>query len=378
MLTSSRFQINYPNPTRTDTADVPRDIGSIVTQLEALGMQYGQGTHAARPAAGVQGRIYYETDTQLHYYDNASAWIVVGGPPGPLSVTNAMLAANSVDSSKIADGSIVDADISASAAIQILKLAGFPNDATRALRADGSWAQITNAMIAAAAGIGVSKLAGYPGNSAQYLAGDGTWPAFPGLSVVPASTVAGLGVATDGKAGMIVCGSSPYEIIPVFYSATRGKWVSSTMTFTDVGHTYSINNAAYQRGSRYFFLPWTAQRTAGLTIECCFMGQFQMADWTPNPIEHGIAAITCAPTNLSNGGYVYESNLAFVTEFAVSPQITPVPAGNWTWFKGPWGSPASLPADGVMLVIEGRGKAAGTGYNKQIGDSTILCRWISQ
>lgn len=40
------------------------------------------GTHAARPAAGTVGRLYYETDTKSLFYDNGSAWDGVGGSGG--------------------------------------------------------------------------------------------------------------------------------------------------------------------------------------------------------------------------------------------------------------------------------------------------------
>jgi len=36
--------------------------------------RYEEGTAAARPAAGVKGRIYYATDTECHFIDTGSAW----------------------------------------------------------------------------------------------------------------------------------------------------------------------------------------------------------------------------------------------------------------------------------------------------------------
>lgn len=100
MLTSARRALSYPNTNRSDTADVPRDIATIIAALE-LDVVFGQGTHAARPAAGAGapagsggGRLYWETDTAGLFYDTGAAWI------GPLntqvlgagSVTTAMLA----------------------------------------------------------------------------------------------------------------------------------------------------------------------------------------------------------------------------------------------------------------------------------------------
>lgn len=37
-----------------------------------------EGTHAARPAAGAAGRIYYETDTLLMFRDNGATWDQLG------------------------------------------------------------------------------------------------------------------------------------------------------------------------------------------------------------------------------------------------------------------------------------------------------------
>jgi len=62
------------------------------------------------------------------WYDDGTTWHSVG------AITN-----GSITSILIADGTIVDGDISPAAAILISKLAGFPNDRTRQLMGDGSW-----------------------------------------------------------------------------------------------------------------------------------------------------------------------------------------------------------------------------------------------
>jgi hypothetical protein len=80
MLTSSRRGIVYPNPTRVDTADVPRDFLAVINALE-IDVIYGQGTLAARPAFGLQGRIYEATDQtpKLFFWDNGAGWDAMGG-----------------------------------------------------------------------------------------------------------------------------------------------------------------------------------------------------------------------------------------------------------------------------------------------------------
>lgn len=103
MLTSSRRGLSYPNPaTRSDSADVPRDIQTVINALE-LDVVFGQGTHAARPAPGAGapagtggGRLYWETDTLTLWYDTGSAWINMTPTvtPGPGSITTAMLASS--------------------------------------------------------------------------------------------------------------------------------------------------------------------------------------------------------------------------------------------------------------------------------------------
>jgi hypothetical protein len=152
MLTSSRRGLSYPNPaTRADTADVPRDINTVIAALE-LDVVFGQGAHASRPAAGAGaptgtggGRLWWETDTLGLFYDNGTAWI---GPINAAAIANgsitlAMLAANSVDASKIVDGSvgaaeIADGSVGSAEIAATLKPSGGAGGATEALRAIGT------------------------------------------------------------------------------------------------------------------------------------------------------------------------------------------------------------------------------------------------
>lgn len=151
MLTSSRRGLSYPNNvTRADSADVPRDIATLVAALE-LDVVFSQGTHAARPAAGAGspaatggGRLYWETDTLGLFYDTGAAWVQINSTAiAAGSITLAMLAANSVDASKIVDGSVGNAELAAGA-VTAAKIAAalFPSQGagagTEALRALGS------------------------------------------------------------------------------------------------------------------------------------------------------------------------------------------------------------------------------------------------
>lgn len=79
MLTSTRRSIIYPNPNRADTADVPRDFLAVIAALE-IDVVYGQGTLAARPAFGLQGRMYCASDQtpKQFFWDNGTGWDPIG------------------------------------------------------------------------------------------------------------------------------------------------------------------------------------------------------------------------------------------------------------------------------------------------------------
>ena len=131
MLTTTRRGVQYPNSDRSDRADVAVHMGYLATALD-VDVLFNQGTDAARIAAAHQaqgGRFWWTTDTLIMWYDDGAAWRTVGS-----------IAAGSITGALIQDGTITDVDIAVNAAIQILKLAGFPNDRTRYLLGDGSWA----------------------------------------------------------------------------------------------------------------------------------------------------------------------------------------------------------------------------------------------
>lgn len=75
---TARLQLPYPIP--DDTVDVPRDVQALAAKLDPSTSVYLQGTAAARPAAGVSGRLYFATDTGAVSYDTGTAWINVSTP----------------------------------------------------------------------------------------------------------------------------------------------------------------------------------------------------------------------------------------------------------------------------------------------------------
>lgn len=266
MLTSSRRSLSYPNPaTRADTADVPRDVATIIAALE-LDVVFSQGTHASRPAAGAGspaatggGRLYWETDTATLWYDNGTVWtnITPNTTIANGSVVLAMLAANSVDSSKIVDGSIATADL-ADASVTAVKIATalFPSQGagagTEALRALGTAAGTAAAGFAWTTTHGIGTLSARPaaatGNAGYfYFATDvagGTMYRSDGSNwtrITSASEISGVvnangtiaspaapqfSVAAHGSGSYDITFATPFSVAPVVfvqqYGATAG------------------------------------------------------------------------------------------------------------------------------------------------------------
>lgn len=103
-------------PAATDTPDVPRDLGNLAADVDAM---WAQGTFAARPAFGKVGREYYATDTTDTWLDIGTAW-VLKGTGALVRTTDARLSDTRVPT----DGSVTDAKVAAGAAIAPGKIAG--------------------------------------------------------------------------------------------------------------------------------------------------------------------------------------------------------------------------------------------------------------
>jgi hypothetical protein len=79
--TTARNSLRIPDA--ADTPDVPRDIDNLGNDVDVKMVSWWEGTHAGRPAAGQQNRLYKETDTGVIYHDTGSVWEpVVTGVPG--------------------------------------------------------------------------------------------------------------------------------------------------------------------------------------------------------------------------------------------------------------------------------------------------------
>lgn len=75
---TARLQLPYPIP--DDTVDVPRDIQALAAKLDPNTPTFSSGTTAARPAAGVAGRLYWDTTLAALFYDNGTAWMQASIP----------------------------------------------------------------------------------------------------------------------------------------------------------------------------------------------------------------------------------------------------------------------------------------------------------
>lgn len=71
--TTTKLALPYPTP--SDPNNVPADIQRLANAVDAIAASRAEGTAAARPAAGVSGRIYTATDTSAVFYDTGTAWI---------------------------------------------------------------------------------------------------------------------------------------------------------------------------------------------------------------------------------------------------------------------------------------------------------------
>jgi hypothetical protein len=71
-MTTATTRLALPYPEAGDPNNVPGDIGALAARLALVGVGFAQGT--ARPAAGVLGRFYYDTNAGVLAYDDGTTW----------------------------------------------------------------------------------------------------------------------------------------------------------------------------------------------------------------------------------------------------------------------------------------------------------------
>jgi hypothetical protein len=92
-------------------------------------------------------------------------------------------------------------------------------------------------------------------------------PGSSGGGATVATTVAGLGTASNGQMGLIRAGSSPYEEIGLIYDSTKGKWVSHEYVFAMPGSSGTVSASADVMVLWALIDGWDSIKTAGLTME---------------------------------------------------------------------------------------------------------------
>lgn len=110
-MPSTTSRLGLPYPLTSEPPNGPAQIGALANALDNAAIDLAEGLLSARPAPSIRGRWYYATDVGILYRDSGSTWRVVG------------LAPDVVTAAHILDGTITNAEISASAAIAESKLA---------------------------------------------------------------------------------------------------------------------------------------------------------------------------------------------------------------------------------------------------------------
>lgn len=188
-------RLALPVPLEADTPDVPRDIGALADRLDLIAAFDLQGLAAARPAAGVRGRYYWATDTEVLSRDTGAAWKVISAaaasadfldaPGRPFQEGIASSAPNAPDGLvTFVDGSHVNI-AAGSAWIDGDGVAGVGSGRYRV-----SWAAVANLVIPAAVASRLDQI---------IVRLSGVWGAVPTVELLQGGDVAG--VTLDNRTG---------------------------------------------------------------------------------------------------------------------------------------------------------------------------------
>lgn len=78
--TTDRLRLPFPEGSDgPDGPDVPYWMQRLAVQLDNVVLGYDQGVIGSRPAAGVEGRLYWSTDEAGLSYDTGAAWVELTG-----------------------------------------------------------------------------------------------------------------------------------------------------------------------------------------------------------------------------------------------------------------------------------------------------------
>ena len=179
------------------------------------------------PDSPVTGDVF--TSGARNWTFNGSSWSLAANPPVvvvPLSVTGIMIEDGAVTTGKIADGTIVNADINASAAITKTKISG-----TAVTLADT--ATVTNTMLAGSitnakldSGVAVANIGFAPAPAASpTFTGTST---FTGTVVLPGTT--SIGSITSTEIGYVDGVTSAIQT-QIDAKASTGKAIAMAIVF---------------------------------------------------------------------------------------------------------------------------------------------------
>jgi hypothetical protein len=73
-------RLGIPRYAAADAADFPTQYNAGVDQVDLRTARWDTGTLSARPAAAINGRMYYANDVGRVYLDNGSFWIALNAP----------------------------------------------------------------------------------------------------------------------------------------------------------------------------------------------------------------------------------------------------------------------------------------------------------
>lgn len=205
----------------------------------------------------------------------------------------------------------------------------------------------------------------YPGRGLA-LGQDGKIP----LSVLPptvasASTVAGLGTASDGKLGMLRLGSTPFDFLSLTYDATYGKWVSDTKVIASAYQFTTPNTAFTAWGGLSYdaILPYRLFANAGLSI------QARQTVGLSNPTGGAHVATTDLFTQTVDTGGAFNAAVTFGGAMSMTQtgSTTKFVDSNWVTI-----APGAL-TDWVLIEPVVKSDAAGTA---QVLIGTVWVRMV--
>jgi hypothetical protein len=256
------------------------DVSSTTQGVLVPRMTASQRGLIGSPATGL---LVYQTDgSSGFYFYNGSSWTSLNAPSGSAggdltgTYPSPTIATNAVTSTKIADGTIVNADINSAAAIDYGKITGgptsLPPNGTAGGNLGGTYPNPSIASLPAISGasltnlngsnissgtVGTARLGSGTASSSTFLRGDGTWNAPFTLTTTGsgAATFSGgtLNIPTPSGGGS----SSPTTELIAYHSAgttlspttnvlvTFGTTVTSPTIGSFDGTTYTAGATGY-------------------------------------------------------------------------------------------------------------------------------------